>query len=108
MCLIEDKKALLNQIKHFNEKYMIERYKYRLVARICGDYVFIDRNDNGIVSFYCRLAYSVNHDRWDIHILSDEDSCFQHVPTDHLGSNLIDGTLEGAFKFCDFSVGYEL
>ena len=97
-------RALMDKIDLFNENNLRKNSKIKLTARFCQDNIYVDRNDNGIIQFFSRLVYSHSHNRWDVHIYSDRDSDFEHVSPDHQGSELIDGTLEGAINFCEFAV----
>ena len=104
---MEVTRSLLYKIDLFNKNNFGNNSKVRLIAWVCGGVVYVDRNDNGIVQFFSRLVYSQSHSRWDVHVCCDRNSNFEHVPPSHQGTELIDGTLEGAFRFCEFAVGYE-
>jgi len=99
-----DYNLLLDQLNEFNRNFNRIKHHFGLIARICGDYIFIDKDEDGIVKFFCRLVYSQDNQDWKIQVYNNHLSSFNPVNSDHLGYGLIDGTLDGALKFCEFSI----
>lgn len=99
---VENKVDRLQQINSFNARYLSLRQNKCLIARISGDYIYVDNNNNGMIKYFILLAYSYVQG-WSVQLYSDRLSAFEYVTTDYTGSEIIDGTLDGAFRFCEYA-----
>jgi hypothetical protein len=94
---VEAKEKALRDIARFNQEVLADS-KRRYVPRFKGKYLYLDREDFGSVGPICRLEYNRRKRCWEFAIY--QYSAGRYNPEEWLfpGSDLVDGTLEGAMK----------
>ena len=68
------------------------------VPRFKGKYLCLDREDFGNVGPVCRLEYSRRKPHWEFAIYKYSADCYDPEEWFFPGSELVDGTIEGALK----------
>jgi len=94
---VEAKEEALRIIAQFNEE-VLAGSDCCYVPRFKGKYLYLDRDDSGIVGPVCRLDYNRRKHLWEFAIY--KYSADRYDPEDWFfpGSDLVDGTIEGALK----------
>ncbi|MFH1114211.1 MAG: hypothetical protein V1792_09845 [Pseudomonadota bacterium] len=99
------KPAIPNEIKvevgkiveGFNEKVFQRGDRYYL-TRFRGRFLYLDRYDYGRVGPICRLEYTGSLNDWKFAIFKFSSESYEPLGWFFPGSDLIDGTVEGAMK----------
>lgn len=91
-------KAQVDEIvKDFNRK-VIRDPNYFYVARYKGEYLYLDRYDYGRFGPICQLKYTGSIQGWEFAIYKYSKDSYDSDERMFPGSDLIDGTIEGAMK----------
>jgi hypothetical protein len=93
----EVKKQVEAIVDAFNTRVLRDPHRhYR--PRYRGLYVYLDRVDDGIPKFICRLTYTGQMDNWEFAIYKYSDERYDPDEWMFPGAGHIDGTIEGAMK----------
>jgi len=84
-------------IQNFNQQTFTDHQRYYL-TRYKGAYLYLDRYEHGRVIQICRLKYIGSLTNWDFAIFKYSSETYDTNEWFFPGSNLIDGTIEGAMK----------
>jgi hypothetical protein len=68
------------------------------IARFQGKFLYLDRDDGGDVGPVCRLEYKGTGKPWGFAIYKYSDERYDPNERWFPGSDLVDGTMEGALK----------
>jgi hypothetical protein len=94
----EDIKAQVDEIvKDFNRK-VIRDPNYFYVTRYKGEYLYLDRYDYGRIGPICQLKYTGSMQDWEFAIYKYSKDRYDPDEWMFTGSDLVDGTIEGAMK----------
>lgn len=94
---IESREAALRSIARFNEEMLVGS-EYRYIPRFKGKYLYLDRVDFGNIGPICRLDYNRQKRLWEFAIYKYSADCYDPEEWFFPGSDLVDGTIEGAMK----------
>ena len=90
------------EVARFNRTYM-EKFGKRYVTRYRGNYVYFDLQEaEADPSPICRLKYTGDLEDWEFAVFSWSDERYDPEEWMFPGSDLLDGTIDGALK-----AGYE-
>jgi hypothetical protein len=94
---VEAKEEALRIIARFNQEVLAGSERC-YVPRFKRKYLYLDREDSGSVEPICRLEYNRRKRLWEFAIY--KYSADRYDPEEWLfpGSELVDGTIEGALK----------
>ena len=84
-------------VKRFNEESIGNPDQF-YVTRYRGNYLYLNRNDFGIVGPVCRLEFNGKMDDWDFAIFKYSTERYDSDEWFFPGFELVDGTVEGAMK----------
>ena len=84
-------------VERFNKKSIRDPDCF-YVTRYRGKYLYLDRHDFGTVGPVCRLEFNGKMDNWDFAIYKYSDERYDSDEWFFPGSELVDGTVEGAMK----------
>jgi hypothetical protein len=94
---VEAREAALRIIARFNQK-VLAASGCCYAPRFKGKYLYLDREDSGNVGPICRLEYIKRKRHWEFAIYKCSDNCYDPEECFFPGSDLVDGTIEGALK----------
>ena len=94
---VEAKEEALRDIARFNQE-VLAGSECRYVPRFKGKYLYLDREDSGNVEPICRLEYNRRKRLWEFAIYKYSDERYDPEEWFFPGSDLVDGTIEGALK----------
>jgi hypothetical protein len=94
---VEAREEALRVIARFNQEMLAES-ECRYIPRFKGKYLYVDREDFGSVGPICRLEYNRRKRLWEFAIYKYSDDCYDPEEWFFPGSDLVDGTIEGALK----------
>ena len=94
---VEAREEALRIIARFNQEMLAES-ECRYIPRFKGKYLYLDREDSGSIGPICRLEYNRPKQLWEFSIYKYSDSCYDPEEFFFPGSDLVDGTIEGALK----------
>jgi len=94
---VEVREEALRSIERFNEEELADS-GCRYVPRFRGKYLYLDREDDGIVGHICRLEYIRKKRLWEIAIYKYSDDCYDPYEWLFPGNEFVDGTVEGAMN----------
>ena len=83
-------------VKRFSERYGDANHFY--TTRYKGQYLYLDRFDDGVVSSICRLKHNGKIDNWDFAIFKYSSERYDPEEWFFPGSEYVDGTIEGAMN----------
>ena len=89
----------LCSIDQFNQTTLADT-GYTLGGRFQGAFLYLDRNEYGQVLPICRLRYRSASKCWDFAIYKCSSERYHSDEMWFPGSELVDGTVEGAMKAC--------
>ena len=95
--LVEAKEEALRIIARFNQEVLADS-ECRYVPRFKDKYLYLDREDFGSVGPICRLVYNKRKRRWEFAIYKYSADRYDPEEWFFPGSDLVDGTIEGALK----------
>ncbi len=84
-------------VESFNERVLKGQGRYYL-TRFRGRFVYLDRSDYGRIGPICRLEFMGGMDNWKFSIFKFSSESYDSVDWFFPGSDLVDGTVEGAMK----------
>jgi len=84
-------------VEDFNERVLNDQGQYYL-TRFSGRFLYLDRSDHGRIGPICRLEYLGSMDNWKFSIFKFSSGSYDSVDWFFPGSDLVDGTVEGAMK----------
>ena len=84
-------------IEQFNRK-LPAHYNCIYSARFRGCFLYLDRDDDGVVGPICRLQYNGDMKNWSFAIYKFSSDRYDPNETWFPGYHLVDGTVEGAMK----------
>lgn len=93
----EVKENALQTIERFNRRELAKT-GYRYVARFQGKYLYLDREDFGNLGPIGRLEYEGAGKPWGFAIYKYSSDRYDSEDWFFPGSELVDGTVEGALK----------
>lgn len=91
------KKQVEEIVRRFSEESMGYPNRY-YSARYRGNYLYLDRVEYGKAGSICRLKFNGKMDNWDFAIYKYSTGSYDSDEWFFPGSNLVDGTVEGAMK----------
>ena len=94
---VEAREEALRVIARFNQEMLAES-ECRYIPRFKGKYLYVDREDFGSVGPICRLEYNRRKRLWEFAIYKYSADCYDAEEWFFPGSDLVDGTIEGALK----------
>lgn len=94
---VEAREEALRIIARFNKEVLAES-GCSYIPRFRGKYLYLDREDFGNVGPICRLGYRGRKRRWDFAIYKYSSDRYDPEEWFFPGSDLVDGTIEGALK----------
>ena len=94
---VEAKEEALRDIARFNQE-VLAGSECRYVPRFKGKYLYLDREDSGSGEPICRLEYNRRKRLWEFAIYKYSDERYDPEEWLFPGSDLVDGTIEGALK----------
>ena len=94
---VEVKEEALRDIARFNEE-VLANSECRYLPRFKGKYLYLDRDDSGRGEPICRLEYNRRKRLWEFAIYKYSDERYDPEEWFFPGSDLVDGTIEGALK----------
>lgn len=83
-------------VERFNRTYGDSNHYY--VTRYKGSYLYLDRNDYGVISNICRLKYKGDVKNWDFAIFKYSSERYDLEEWFFPGEEHVDGTIEGAMR----------
>ena len=83
-------------IERFNKAYGGSNHYY--ITRYGGSYLYLDRNDYGVISNICRLKYKGDVNNWDFAIFKYSSERYDPEEWFFPGEEHVDGTIEGAMR----------
>jgi hypothetical protein len=84
-------------VEDFNERVLNDQGQYYL-TRFSGRFLYLDRSDHGSIGPICRLEYLGSMDNWKFSIFKFSSGSYDSEDWFFPGSDLVDGTVEGAMK----------
>ncbi len=84
-------------VVQFNED-VVKKPQRSFSVRIRGKYVYIDRDDYGIVGPRARLTYTGDLEQWEFAIYKYSDERYDPNEWMFPGAEHLDGTIEGALR----------
>lgn len=81
----------------FNKRILRDSNRY-YTTRYKGGYLYLDRDDYGVVSQICRLKYTGRMDKWEFAIFKYSDERYDADEWFFPGADSVDETIEGAMK----------
>ncbi|MFC1833822.1 hypothetical protein ACFL2Q_03690 [Thermodesulfobacteriota bacterium] len=84
-------------VEEFNEQVLKDHGRYYL-TRFRGRFLYLDRSDHSRIGPICRLEYTGSIDDWEFAIFKFSSGSYDSLDWFFPGSDLIDGTVEGAMK----------
>ena len=94
---VQVREDALRAVEQFNRKDLADTGS-RYIPRFKGRYLYLDRDDAGTVGHICRLEYAGRKRGWYFAIYQYSDERYNEDEWFFPGSNLVDGTVEGALK----------
>ncbi|MEK7675391.1 MAG: hypothetical protein AAB676_06110 [Verrucomicrobiota bacterium] len=94
---VEAREEALRIIARFNQEVLAES-GCCYVPRFKGKYLYLDREDFGNVGPICRLEYIRRKRHWEFAIYKYSADRYDPEEWFFPGSQLVDGTIEGALK----------
>ena len=91
------KKQVEEIVRRFSEESIGDPNRYYSV-RYRGNYLYLDRVEYGKAGSICRLKFNGKMDNWDFAIFKYSTGSYDSDEWFFPGSNLVDGTVEGAMK----------
>jgi hypothetical protein len=91
------REKVLHIVERFNRKHS-RRADCYYAARFQGKYLYLDRSDFGKIGPICRLKYSGKMNDWGFAIFKWSSERYDPDEWMFPGSELLDGTIEGAMK----------
>jgi len=91
------KKTVEEIVERFNRQKSRRKDCY-YVARVKGEYLYLDRCDYGNVGRICRLTHTGKMDEWKFAIFKYSTETYDPHEWMFPGSEHVDGTIEGAMK----------
>jgi hypothetical protein len=84
-------------IQEFNERVIRDPHR-SFTARYRGNYLYLDRMDDGPARPICRLTYTGRLDQWEFAIFTYSDERYDPAEWLFPGAEYVDGTLLGALR----------
>ena len=94
---VQVREDALRAVEQFNRKDLADTGS-RYIPRFKGRYLYLDRDDSGTVGHICRLEYAGPKRGWYFAIYEYSDERYNEDEWFFPGSDLVDGTVEGALK----------
>ncbi|MCX6916607.1 MAG: hypothetical protein NT167_26775 [Verrucomicrobia bacterium] len=94
---VEAREAALRSIACFNQE-ILAGMQCRYIPRFRGKYLYLDREDFGNIGSICRLDYNRRKRLWEFAIYKYSAERYDSEEWFFPGSDLVDGTIEGAMK----------
>jgi hypothetical protein len=91
------KEKVNETVSRFNEESIRDANRFYAI-RYRGSYLYLDRHDYGTVGPVCRLKFNGKMDNWDFAIFKYSSERYDPEEWFFPGSELVDGTIEGAMK----------